>query len=201
MYSCKAVFGSHFGDIKKLCPFHDSMKLCHHMSLMKESVSVTVESREDKEVDRSIILRRKVRPGGTTLAAKERRPISDKRSHLWLQISTAMMKWLPWSGLVYLVVGRPQGALYLGVYPEMARRVAGPSSLSSAIGMLRILNSHLISSRFWAHSSISWAWSQLQVANTPSFGAKPWQKIALVWYYSSIPASLSIKSWLFEVHP
>ena len=64
--------------------------------------------------------------------------------------------------------------------PRNGRRVVGPLSLSSAIGMLRTLNSHLISLRFWAHSSVSWAWLQLQVANTPSFGAKSWQKIALV---------------------
>ena len=32
------------------------------------------------EEDRSIILRRKVRPGGTTFAANERRPINGRRS-------------------------------------------------------------------------------------------------------------------------
>lgn len=116
VYNSSAILGSHLGDMKRLRPFHDSIKLCHQVrSWVKESVRGIVVSNETMEVDRSIILRRKVRPGGTTLAANERRPINERRSRF---VVTDFESQDEMASLIYPVVAGPQGLLYLRVYPE-----------------------------------------------------------------------------------
>ena len=155
VHSSKDVFGNHFGDIKKLRPFHESMKWCHQIrSLMKESVRVTVVSKEVIDVDRSIILRRKVLPGGTTLAANEKRPMRERRSCF---VTTDFASQEERDSLICASLSGGRWALRRSVsrsIPRNGSRVAGPSSLSSAMGMFSTLNSHLITVRFYEHSPV-----------------------------------------------
>lgn len=116
VYSSRAVFGSHFGDIKKLHPFHVSMKLCHQVrSRIKESVRVIVVSKEAIVVARLIILHRKVLPGSTTLAANERRPIKERRSRFVAMDFESQEVMASLICAICLVVDGSRDTVYLGV--------------------------------------------------------------------------------------
>ena len=111
-------------------------------------------SQEAIDVARSIILRRKVLPGGTTLAANERRPIKERRSRF---VATDFESQEVMASLICasLSGGRRASRRYVSrSMPRKGSTVAGPSSLSSVMGMFSVLNNHLIIARFCEHSLV-----------------------------------------------
>ncbi len=131
-----AILGSHLGDMKRLRPFHDFMKLFHQVrSWVKESVRDIVVSNKTMEADRSMILRRKVRPGATTLAANERRPINESRSRF---VVTDFETQDEMASLICANLSGGSRASRFTVSKSIPRNgswVDGPLSLSSAMGM------------------------------------------------------------------
>lgn len=107
------------------------------------------------DVARSIILRRKVLPGGTTFAAKERRPINDRRSRF---VATDLESQEVMACFICASFSGGRRASRRSVSRSMPRdgnSVAGPSSLSSAMGMFSLSINHLTSARLCEHSLVS----------------------------------------------
>ena len=93
--------------------------------------------RESAVVPRSIILCRKVRPAGTTLAAKLKVPMRDKSTCLVLCVRpnhSSCDEWMSWSLSWGSLASREAESKRMLRY---SRQVVGPSSFSSARGTPR----------------------------------------------------------------
>ena len=103
-------------------------------------------------VDRSIILRRKVRPAGTTFAAKLSAPMRDRRSRL-----LHSERWAHWQREVLRSWSLSSGkwasrAAKSSRMPRYSRHMVGPVSLSSARGMPSVPQREVMVDRCWEHS-------------------------------------------------
>ena len=138
MNSSRSGEGVQCGRRKKERPFHGVAIACHQArSSLKASVSPMVSLRPCTEELVSIILRRKVLPAGTTLAAKLRVPIRERSSYFLHRVRVDQQRraWCMSSSLSW--GSRASRASESRRIPKYSRHVVGPSRFSSARGTPR----------------------------------------------------------------
>ena len=134
--SWRSGLGLHCGSSMKLVPFHGVAKVFHHwISFRTLSGRVRCWFGEETKVLASIILRRKVMPAGTTLAAKLRVPMNERSSRLVQECLVSQASRARCRSSSLSCGKRASSVLESRMMPRNSRTGLGSSSFSSARGL------------------------------------------------------------------